>query len=278
MLRQAVVRCLSRSSAVSTTRRSLAASAASKDVTGAKRALNQEQLKGTEKAAPPSATPPPPPSGDGGSSMMPLAIAGLVGAGGFGYYMFGMDQAEAPKEEEDKARAAPSKEEGEEKEEAQVVESVVEGQKEAEEETKADSEEEGEKTAVTKEDTTPEEGESGNRVLQIDVPDSSERQAPEVRIINSAPSGGNRVTMEPEYKRAAAQAAKEFENSETLQRAHHVFSSPSPVSDTELDQMTEAQLRIKIIQLATEMQERTKWEAVRLKEFLALKEQETADK
>jgi hypothetical protein len=39
-----------------------------------------------------------------------------------------------------------------------------------------------------------------------------------------------------------------------------------------------ATLRIKVAQLAAELSERTKWEAVRLKEFLALKEQETAHK
>ena len=47
---------------------------------------------------------------------------------------------------------------------------------------------------------------------------------------------------------------------------------------SDLDSLSNAQLKARVAQLAAEMKDRTKWEAVRLKEFLAMKEKETADK
>jgi mitofilin len=45
-----------------------------------------------------------------------------------------------------------------------------------------------------------------------------------------------------------------------------------------LDDLSSSELRVKVVQLATEMGERAKWEAVRLREFLALKEKEVGEK
>jgi len=46
----------------------------------------------------------------------------------------------------------------------------------------------------------------------------------------------------------------------------------------DLDSLTYSQLRIRVVQLSSEMQERTKWEAVRLREFLAMKEKESEER
>jgi len=46
----------------------------------------------------------------------------------------------------------------------------------------------------------------------------------------------------------------------------------------DLDSMTEEeQLNIKLVQLAQQLEERTKWEAVRMPEFMALKEKEVSN-
>lgn len=46
----------------------------------------------------------------------------------------------------------------------------------------------------------------------------------------------------------------------------------------DLEGLTMNELKIRIVQLASEMNDRTKWEAVRLREFLAMKEKEIAEK
>lgn len=45
----------------------------------------------------------------------------------------------------------------------------------------------------------------------------------------------------------------------------------------DLEQLSATQLQGRIVQLAMELKDRTKWEALRLKEFLAMKEQEVAN-
>ena len=46
----------------------------------------------------------------------------------------------------------------------------------------------------------------------------------------------------------------------------------------DLDKMTQAQLKVRLVQMARDLEERTKWEAVRLQEFLNMKEKEVEDK
>jgi MICOS complex subunit MIC60 len=62
----------------------------------------------------------------------------------------------------------------------------------------------------------------------------------------------------------------------SLLASHQSLVSASSMT-SDLDQLSPSQLQVRVVQLATELQDRTKWEAVRLKEFLALKERETAD-
>ena len=66
---------------------------------------------------------------------------------------------------------------------------------------------------------------------------------------------------------------------ETLKRAHALLRGSLDESFlVDLETLSPAQLRIRVVQLVSEMAERTKWEAVRLKEFLALKEREVTDR
>ena len=74
------------------------------------------------------------------------------------------------------------------------------------------------------------------------------------------------------------QSARIDESSATLQKAHQALRASIDESlYSDLDNLSVSELKIRIIQLGTEMMERTKWEAVRLKEFLAMKEKEVAE-
>ena len=69
------------------------------------------------------------------------------------------------------------------------------------------------------------------------------------------------------------------EESRTLKEAHRALRANLDESLLDdLDQLTPSQLKVRVVQLASEMKERTKWEAVRLREFLAMKEKETSEK
>ena len=74
------------------------------------------------------------------------------------------------------------------------------------------------------------------------------------------------------------QSNQSLQNSKTLSAAQAALRSDLDrqyFSDLETLSLTE--LRTRVVQLATEMSDRTKWEAVRLKEFLAMKEKEVGD-
>ena len=68
------------------------------------------------------------------------------------------------------------------------------------------------------------------------------------------------------------------ESSITLQEAREELAKLSSLDAKELDSLSPTQLKIRIIQLSKDLEDRTKWEAVRLKEFLAMKEQEVQNK
>jgi mitofilin len=137
----------------------------------------------------------------------------------------------------------------------------------------------------------------GNRVTSIHVPPKDPHlPLPDLPKDPGHPEGGNRVAMSiipktttttpaPTIIATAQDAAMELDAAihqeavHTLHRAQQALKST--LEDTwlqDLDHLTPTQLRIRIVQLAKELQERTKWEAVRLKEFLAMKEDETADR
>ena len=68
------------------------------------------------------------------------------------------------------------------------------------------------------------------------------------------------------------------ETSVALKEARKELAKLATLDAAELDGMTETELKIRLVQLAKDLEERTKWEAVRLKEFLAMKEKEVEDK
>ena len=72
--------------------------------------------------------------------------------------------------------------------------------------------------------------------------------------------------------------SKTAEAQESLIKSHQsLWSSLEEAFFSDLDALSNSQLKTRIVQLAAELKDRTKWEAVRLKEFLAMKETETAN-
>ena len=69
-------------------------------------------------------------------------------------------------------------------------------------------------------------------------------------------------------------------SSSALQEAHTELAKlgSMDVMGTDLDKMTPSQLKVRLVQMARDLEERTKWEAVRLQEFLAMKEKEVEDR
>ena len=155
--------------------------------------------------------------------------------------------------------------------------------------------------------------ESGNRVTTIVVPPiDEENRPPQVVPANSEhPPNANKVTGLPFGGNSAdADAAAGGDSGsaeESAQREHALVSAEEAAKEiasaaegkteaklraahkslradldesylSDLDSLGERELRIRVVQLASEMDERTKWEAVRLKEFLSMKEKETAEK
>jgi len=78
---------------------------------------------------------------------------------------------------------------------------------------------------------------------------------------------------------AVKELSTEEEVSRTLDEAHKALRANLHQSlFKDLDDLSSSELKIRVVQLAAELGERTKWEAVRLKEFLAMKERETSEK
>eukprot|EP00577_Skeletonema_sp_RCC1716_P006408 CAMPEP_0113417936 /NCGR_PEP_ID=MMETSP0013_2-20120614/25929_1 /TAXON_ID=2843 ORGANISM="Skeletonema costatum, Strain 1716" /NCGR_SAMPLE_ID=MMETSP0013_2 /ASSEMBLY_ACC=CAM_ASM_000158 /LENGTH=637 /DNA_ID=CAMNT_0000305119 /DNA_START=79 /DNA_END=1992 /DNA_ORIENTATION=+ /assembly_acc=CAM_ASM_000158 len=74
------------------------------------------------------------------------------------------------------------------------------------------------------------------------------------------------------------QTTTSLQNSKTLAAANAALRSDLDREYfSDLDSLSPSELRTRVVQLATEMSDRTKWEAVRLKEFLAMKEKEVGD-
>ena len=155
--------------------------------------------------------------------------------------------------------------------------------------------------------------EGGNRVTTIVVPPIDEENRPPQVVpadpehppnankVTGLPFGGNSAdadaaaggdsgSAEESAQRehalvSAEEAAKEIasaaegETEAKLRAAHKSLRADLDESYlADLDSLGERELRIRVVQLASEMDERTKWEAVRLKEFLSMKEKETAEK
>jgi len=131
----------------------------------------------------------------------------------------------------------------------------------------------------------------GNRVMKISLPEGTKGSPPPI-IVTGHPVGGNKVEINPTSKSSAStentptvdsalrelQSQLSQETSRALVQAHHELAKVTSLDITDLDNMSPTQLKIRLVQLAKDLEERTKWEAVRLKEFLAMKEKEVEDK
>lgn len=227
-----------------------------------KRALNPEQIQVVQKVE--ETTPPPPPSnGGGGGVNLPMLAGPVMLVAGAAYYYFNKSSAPKPiavdleQETTKEARPAPS----------------------------------NGTPSVNKEE------EMAHRVVSIEVP--SKMKNTSARTVVAAtmhPPGGNRVSMMPPSSSTPAPAAledtsvtekaiaelkatTEKEATEAVVQSHQsLWAAMDQSFFVDLDALNTSQLKARIVQLATEMKDRTKWEAVRLKEFLAMKEKETADK
>jgi hypothetical protein len=207
--------------------------------------------------------------------MIPIAVVGLLLAGGTAYYLDVIPglQSDEAKEVTVVTPALQSESKGE------FVAKQPAGKPKVQEETPTNEETIGQKVIDEVKSV-------GNRVLSIQVP-SAERSPTKVPPPPEHPVEGSRVSMKPlSSSEASVEAAvKELESvmekeaSATLAKAHKSIRANLDESlFQDLDQLSAAELKVRVVQLATELEERTKWEAVRLKEFLAMKEKETADK
>lgn len=68
------------------------------------------------------------------------------------------------------------------------------------------------------------------------------------------------------------------ESDRALSEAHQELAKLSSLDMDKLDSMTEMQLKVRLVQMAKDIEERTKWEAVRLQQFLSMKEKEVEDR
>lgn len=90
----------------------------------------------------------------------------------------------------------------------------------------------------------------------------------------------NEQTLESERALTALQTSVTEAAMEALLANHPTMwtaTSANNATGGDLDALSEGQLKGRVVQLATELRDRTKWEALRLKEFLAMKEQEVSN-
>lgn len=256
-----------------------------------KRSLNKAQLEGTaDAAAAPKAgaeapVPPPPPTQGGSGSSLPLVLA-VVAAGGAGaaYYQ-GLIPGLSPHPDE-----APEQSTDEPKAE-QPADSP-----QPQDEVKPETPSVASKQEVST-DVDNAAAESGNRVVSIALPEGSTKSdAP--AAASDHPEGGNKVAMLPSTKSVSEpinddddnnkptvdaalqelQSELSRETSQSLKLAHEELAKINALNLSDLDTLSMTELKIRLVQMARDLEDRTKWEAVRLKEFLAMKEKEVEDK
>lgn len=145
-----------------------------------------------------------------------------------------------------------------------------------------------------------------HRVTQIDMPAKMKNTSTAVSSTMEHPADGHKVIMTPATQDESSAAEDNDEQAmesdralaalktsvteaaaEALLASHPTMwtatsvtaattnAAAAPLGD--LDALSDSQLKGRIVQLATELKDRTKWEALRLKEFLAMKEQEVSN-
>ena len=263
---------------------------------------------GAPTAKPPTKTvTPPPPSGGSGGGGTPLPLlAGMAAvAVGGAYYMDLIPKDLLPASSDEKVTAKVVEKE----EEKPVADAVVEKKeaekskvvnKEQKEETKSDVN----GNRVIQISAPSNEGRTSEPVSAIGHPEGGSRVSVEEfsalysakakglagDAVNAASSASTSSSSAPAAIEITASDAKDAEQelfastvgrskiNEELAKAHALMKAT--VDETylkDLDSLTESELKIRIVQLSSEMNERTKWEAVRLREFLGMKEKEVGE-
>jgi len=246
--------------------------------------------------------------GGGGGALLPLLALGGVGVGG-AYYNGLIPEEYLPDVLKGSAPAAALK-----KKEVKVTEGLKDAVKEATKkeeaappappaaatEEKADAATPApkeEEIVVAEEEVSLEHPENGNRVdiakinLFYDTVNAGhakqaeeEARAAAARATEFDEAEETRIDPMSAMNTAAA-AMSELQSSGTLKNSQTLAAAKAAIrSDldadyfADLEKLSDAELRVRIVQLATEMSDRTKWEALRLKEFLAMKEKEVGDR
>lgn len=273
-------------------RRQLAAATSSQ-----KRALNKDQLEGSDAASVPKKVDPPvgttaAQQSTSGSAFPFLVVGGGAVAAGAAYYYWWSQQQQqyeaAPVSASSKAATTS------------IGNSDKKSQPSAESKAVTKSLTDNSTKVAT---SDPSSSENGNRVTSIQLPAKMKNASSSTAgssVVLQHPVGGNRVTTllpsTSEKKATTAPSAslqdtamtenaiQKLKSSKTdeaaaalIQSHQSTWSEMDKTYFADLDQLTNTQLKARVVQLATEMKDRTKWEAVRLKEFLAMKEKETAD-
>eukprot|EP00934_Nitzschia_sp_Nitz4_P006521 Nitzschia sp. Nitz4//scaffold266_size26515//5956//7768//NITZ4_008254-RA/size26515-augustus-gene-0.32-mRNA-1//-1//CDS//3329544859//6511//frame0 len=223
-----------------------------------KRALNESQLKGKTPATPPPGTPaagtPPTQPKSSGSSLPLLLVVAAAGGAGYAYYE-GLIPGLSPHPDE-------------------VVEAKATKPAEAEAVANTDeskAEEESVPVVEVEQDSEPE------PVAAVAVASKEEEQpAAPAPVEETKAAPAPEPTVDEALQELQTQLAQE--TSRSLTEAHAELAKLSSLDLSELDSMSPTQLKIRLVQLSKDLEDRTKWEAVRLKEFLAMKEKEVEDK
>jgi vacuolar-type H+-ATPase subunit D/Vma8 len=278
-------------------------------VTGAqKRALQQNQVSASSKEPPKPAVPPPvpPTAAFDSNQLVPIGIAsGVALAAGGAYYYYNKNSAKDDKtaevivKEEAKAPAgAPSPPAVAASDTPKVAPSSSPPEKKTPSTaSKAATPKDIPVTVVT--------ASSGNRVTSIAVPDKMKNTVAASAVAVEHPADGNRVSVllsppkdepakdvaqeEAKVKDTAStqtaveelQSATTFAATESLLQSHQSLWATSDsvfMNVDSLEKLSIPQLQARVLQLAAELKDRTRWEAIRLKEFLVMKEKETTDK
>lgn len=233
-----------------------------------KRALDEAQIQGVAKAAAAAPLAPTTSSSSSSGVVVALGVAGVAGGAAYAYYTYYMTPAETA------VMTTPTEQSTtpvEKKEPTAVV-----------------------AAAVVKEDEEAEAPPAGNRVVEIGMPAAMRNNNPSAAAVGSEhPADGHRVLMTtptppPVEDTTDTEAALTELKSQITDAAAEALllthpslwtaTSSTAARGSPLDELTPAQLQARVVQLAAELQDRTKWEALRLKEFLAMKEQETGSK
>jgi mitofilin len=238
-----------------------------------KRALDEAQIQGAAAAASSAASkttkaaPLPPSNSSSGAGVVALGVTVVAAGAAYAYYTNYM---------------APSAE--------TAVPSSTSTTTHNSQSTTSSAVVEEEAAPAVEDKATP----AGNRVVEIGMPAAMKHTSAAAGVETEHPANGHRVLMtvggvpvddttETEAALTALKSQITDAAAEALLLTHPTLwtatsSTALSSSGSPLDELTPAQLQARVVQLAAELKDRTKWEALRLKEFLAMKEQETGNK